>query len=390
MDGSVDIRLDPNTGFLADPGARAVCAALADAGYRALFVGGCVRNALLRAPASDIDIATDATPDAVTRAVTAADLRAVPTGVAHGTVTVVVGSEAYEVTTFRRDVATDGRRAVVAFSTDMTEDARRRDFTMNALYADADGRVFDPLGGVPDLRAGRVRFIEDATRRIREDYLRTLRFFRFSAYYGAADAGWDSAALDAIGRTLDGLSTLSAERIGAEMRTLLAAPDPVPALHVMAQVGVLNALLPGADPVLLGPFVHVQTDAGVPIDPMGRLAALGGADVADRLRLSRKDKTRLEAIRTHAASPLPHRALGQVAGAAAGAQAAILRAAMAQRTLAPGCMDEIAEGALRTFPVAAADLPHLTGAELGAALTALRQAWLASDLTLSKTALLRS
>ena len=187
MDRQPAFRLDPDTGFLADPKGQTICAALEGAGHAAFFVGGCVRNAVMGVAASDVDIATDATPDRVMDIAKAAGMRAVPTGVEHGTVTLVTLGVPFEVTTFRKDVATDGRRAVVAFSSDMDADARRRDFTMNALYADRHGWVHDPVGGLPDAQARRVRFIDDPVQRIREDYLRTLRFCRFSAWY--ADPG---------------------------------------------------------------------------------------------------------------------------------------------------------------------------------------------------------
>ena len=162
-----------------DPDTQKVCAALTDGGAQALFVGGCVRNALLGVPVSDIDIATDARPERVVQLAEKAGIKAVPTGIDHGTVTLVSGGVPHEVTTFRRDVETDGRRAKIAYSDRVEEDAARRDFTMNALYARPDGTVLDPLGGLPDLRARRVRFIGRAEDRIREDYLRSLRFFRF-------------------------------------------------------------------------------------------------------------------------------------------------------------------------------------------------------------------
>jgi poly(A) polymerase len=178
--------------WLAQPGTQALCGALEAAGYRALFVGGCVRNALLGVSVADVDIATDARPETVTRLAEAAGLRVVPTGIEHGTVTVIAGGVPHEVTTFRRDVETDGRRAVVAFAQDVAEDAARRDFTMNALYADLRGNVIDPLSGLPDLVARRLRFVGDAHQRIREDYLRILRFFRFHAHYGDPDQGMDA------------------------------------------------------------------------------------------------------------------------------------------------------------------------------------------------------
>ncbi len=212
--------------WLTNPHTQAVCHALENAGYQALFVGGCVRNALLGVPVGDIDIATDATPEVVTEIQTRAGFKVVPTGIDHGTVTVIAKGIPHELTTFRHDVETDGRRAVVAFSNNVADDARRRDFTMNALYADASGVVIDPLGGLGDLQAKHVRFIENADDRIREDYLRTLRFFRFHAWYGDPQGGLDQDGLAAIAQNLDGLDRLSHERVGAEMKKLLGAPGP--------------------------------------------------------------------------------------------------------------------------------------------------------------------
>ena len=229
--------------WLTDPAAQQVCRVLTDAGHQAWFVGGCVRNALLGAPVADLDLTTDARPDVVIQLATAAGLKVIPTGIDHGTVTVIVKNTHFEVTTFSRDVATDGRRAVVAFANTMVEDARRRDFTMNALYAGPDGVVVDPLGGLPDLFARRVRFIEDADQRIREDYLRILRFFRFHAWYGAD--GLDANALAACAANIDGLASLSRERVTAELFKLLAAPDPAPYCGVDGGGGCFGADIAG-------------------------------------------------------------------------------------------------------------------------------------------------
>ncbi|WP_415405147.1 CCA tRNA nucleotidyltransferase [Tateyamaria sp. SN3-11] len=388
MDRAAPQTLDPGTPFLVDPKAQALCQTLEAAGHVALFVGGCVRNAVLGAPASDIDISTDALPDAVMRIAQAAGYRAVPTGIDHGTVTVVIDGAAFEVTTFRRDVATDGRRAVVAFSTDVREDALRRDFTMNALYADRHGVILDPLGGLPDARAGHVRFIEDAVQRIREDYLRTLRFFRFHAYYG--DDSWDADALAGIAANLDGLETLSAERVGAEMIKLLAAADPAPAVGVMEQTGVLVRVLPGAVTTFLAPVIHLEGLVGTAPDPLTRLAALGGEDVGNRLRLSRKDQKTLDSMRELSTSPWGAKSVGHVGGKRAGIGAILLRAAMANSPLDRQVVDDVTTGAKAIFPIAAKDFPDLSGPDLGARLNALKVAWLASDLTMTKNDLLAS
>jgi len=273
----------------------------------ARYVGGCVRNTLLGQPVSDIDIATRLMPDAVTEALTAAKLKAVPTGVEHGTVTAVSEGKPFEITTLRRDVATDGRRAVVAFSQDWGEDARRRDFTLNSLYAKRDGSLFDPTGhGVADARAGRIVFVGEAEARVREDYLRILRFFRFFAWYGTAPA--DAAALAACETLKGDLKTLSAERVAKEMLKLLAAPDPRPAVALMARTGVLGEVLPA--PVDLPRFeglVAIEEDQLFETDPVLRLAALlpddemGARGFAERLRLSNAERDRI----TAALSPTP-------------------------------------------------------------------------------------
>ena len=388
MDRRTAETLDPNTPFLLDPAAQNLCAAIEAAGFVALFVGGCVRNAVLQLPATDIDIATDATPEEVVTIAETSGFRAVPTGIAHGTVTVVIDGHAFEVTTFRRDVETDGRRAVVAFSKDVSEDARRRDFTMNAIYADRSGAIVDPLDGMPDLRAGRVRFIEDAGQRIREDCLRTLRFFRFHAYYAAPEEGWDADALAGIAENLDGLETLSAERVGGEMVKLLSAPDPAPALAVMTQTGVLGRVLPGADATLIAPLVHIESLVGAGPEPMTRLAALGGEDVVTRLRLSRSQKKLLESIRSHSVSAFGAKAVGHIAGEQAGLGAILLRAAMANTLPESSAISAVKDGAVTAFPIKASDLSTLEGKALGDALSALKQDWLASDLTKTKNQLL--
>ena len=210
--------------WLTDPGPKSVIEMLSK-DHRAYFVGGCVRNALLGAPVSDIDVATSARPHEVLELADRAGLRAIPTGIDHGTVTIVAENHPIEVTTFRRDVATDGRRATVAYAETPEEDAQRRDFTMNALYTDRDGEMLDPVGGIADLQARRVRFIGDPAARIREDFLRILRFFRFHAWYGDPGAGIDAEGLAACAELADGLDRLSAERIWHELKRLLAAPD---------------------------------------------------------------------------------------------------------------------------------------------------------------------
>lgn len=373
--------------WLKTAGTRAVFSLLTEAGHKAYAVGGCVRNTLLDAPVKDIDLSTDALPETVMSLAKEAGFKAIPTGIDHGTVTVVAGDIPHEITTFRRDVDTDGRRAVVAFSTDMKDDALRRDFTMNALYADVEGTLIDPLGGLPDLEARRVRFIENADMRIREDYLRSLRFFRFHAWYGDPDQGFDTEALDAIARNVDGIKTLSGERLGSEMKRLLEAPDPVAALAGMRSTGVLHAVLKGGDDRALGPLVHLEELLGIAPDAIRRLGALGGENVVEALRLSRQDAERLRVVREGT------RGTAKVSGYLLGQDAArdthLIEAASLPSPIDENMLDQIAEGAGLTFPIKAADLmPGLEGPALGAALKSLEAKWIASDFSLKKSDLL--
>lgn len=223
--------------------ARRVLAALDG---RARFVGGAVRDGLLGLPVQDVDLATPWQPDRVLALAQAAGVRAVPTGIDHGTVTLIVDHSPFEVTTLRRDVATDGRHAQVVFTNRWEEDAARRDFTLNALYADADGTIFDPVGGLADLTAGRVQFIGDARQRVCEDYLRILRYFRFQARYGRLPPV--PAILDALAALAPGLDRLSPERIWSELRRLLAGPRPDSSLALMQTSRILPRVLPGARP----------------------------------------------------------------------------------------------------------------------------------------------
>lgn len=372
--------------WITRPGTQALCAALQAQGHQALFVGGCVRNALLGLPVADIDLCTDAVPETVTKIAQIAGFKAVPTGIEHGTVTVVADHIAHEVTTFRRDIATDGRRAVVAFSQNIAEDAARRDLTINALYARADGEVIDPLGGLPDLRAGRVRFVGDADQRIREDYLRILRFFRFHAHYADPKGGIDAEALAACAANLEGLAGLSRERIGHEFRKLLSASDPAPAMAAMQQTGVLTALLPGADARALAPLIHLE--AGLAPDWRRRLVVLGGLEVAERLKLGRAEARAVADMAQAVAGPDGPAALGFLLKETLGVGAVLARAALLETPPAANWAAEVARGAAAVFPVRAADLPDLTGAALGQRLGALQRDWLRGGLTATRAELL--
>ncbi len=367
-----------------------VMAMLEQAGHQALAVGGCVRNALLGAGVTDVDISTDARPERVMVLAAAAGLRAVPTGIDHGTVTVVAQGTGFEITTFRADVETDGRRAVVRFSDDVAEDAVRRDFTMNALYADRAGRLVDPLGGLPDLLARRVRFIEDADRRIREDYLRILRFFRFSAWYGDPETGMDSDALAAIAENVGGLETLSRERVGSELVKLMSAPDPCVAVSVMERTGVLAQVLPGCTASALGPLLHLEAGLGLAADPLRRLAALGAVDPAS-LRLSRQKQRQVALYQRLIASTDSLPAIAHHHGIDPARDLAVLRGALLDQPLPEGLEATLDRAARARFPVTARDLmPAYQGAELGEVLECLRARWIASGFVLDRQSLLDS
>jgi len=298
-------------------------------------------------------------------------------------VTVVAGGVPFEITTFRRDVATDGRRAVVAFADTIEEDARRRDFTMNALYCNIDGVVADPLGGLPDLEARHVRFIDDADKRIKEDYLRILRFFRFHAWYGDVDGGIDADGLAACAENIDGLAGLSKERVTSEMLKLLSAPDPAPAVASMGAAGVLGQILAGAAPHLLAVLVHVEGHAGLAPDPIRRLVVLGG--MRDSLRLTNAQEKRIELLTNDMDLP----ALAFEHGAEIAVDRAAIEAASLGQEIAPEVLTQISFAARQTFPISAADLmPRLQGAALGKALKKAKADWIASGFQLTKADLL--
>lgn len=278
------------------------------------YVGGAVRDTLLGLPVKDIDMATVLHPQAVIERLTAAGIRSVPTGIEHGTVTAVLPGGPVEITTLRHDVSTYGRRATVAFAQDWREDAARRDFTINALYADPlTGEIFDWFGGREDLEHRRVRFIGDARQRIREDHLRILRYFRFQARFGGSPA--DEEAESACAELAATLKGLSRERVGMETINLLGLPDPAPTVRRMAELGVLAVILPEADPETLAALVAAETAQGHAPDPVRRLAALLPAQpalaeqVAARFRLSAAHKKRLSLAAARDGAPGDARAL---------------------------------------------------------------------------------
>jgi poly(A) polymerase len=288
--------------------------ALNDGDAETRVVGGAVRDLALGLNPGDFDLATTIRPEEVIRRAEAASFKVVPTGIAHGTVSLIMDGQTLETTTLREDVETDGRHAKVAFGRDFEADARRRDFTINSLSLTADGRIYDPLGGLDDLAAGRVRFIGDADARIREDYLRILRFFRFSARFGGG--ALDRDGLNATVRNRKSLARLSRERVRAETLKLLVAPRAGEVVRVMGERGILDGLVGFADPGRLERLAAIETDAGSAPDGLLRLAALGvvvvedAARLSERLRLSNAESERLERaaaalVRLHGVAAAP-------------------------------------------------------------------------------------
>jgi tRNA nucleotidyltransferase/poly(A) polymerase len=380
-------------------------AVLDNDGEEARAVGGAVRNALMGVPVTEIDVATTAVPDEVVRRVTAAGFKAVPTGIEHGTVTVVIDGTPFEVTTLRRDVETDGRHATVAFGRDWRADAQRRDFRINALSASRDGTVYDYTGGLGDLAARRVRFIGDAKTRIAEDYLRILRFFRFHAGYG--ESALDIDGLNACISSRFGLAQLSRERVHTELFKLLVAPRAAPVLQSMSDAGLLLIALQ-----CVTNFKHVVAMSAVeqtlslPADPVRRLAALAvliaedAARLSDKLRLSKVESTRLMAMAegwwriTPALGENAQRALLYRLGADFFTDQALLGWARSG-----AAADDAAWRALATlpqrwtapvFPLKAADFMTRgldKGPPLGAALKAAERAWIAANFPVDNAAL---
>ncbi|HEX4507356.1 MAG TPA: CCA tRNA nucleotidyltransferase [Alphaproteobacteria bacterium] len=379
---------------------RTLIAALDAGGIDFRFVGGAVRDGLLGRKVSDIDVATPAMPEGVVRAVEAAGLKAIPTGLAHGTVTVMVGRQPFEVTTLRRDVETDGRHAVVAFTDDWRADAARRDFTMNALYADRDGAITDFFGGEADARAGHIRFIGEAVQRIAEDALRILRFFRFHAWYGRG--ALDADGLAASAKLAGMIERLSGERIRVELLKTLAAPDPAPAWAAMIEAGVMAHTLHAAVNLAgLSRMVALERELGLPADPLRRLAALTGAPstellgaLKDRLKLSNRDEAHLRLIGgyTDRIGLVARRKFGR---ALYGAEPAWLRDAAMQADIETGTLAGLIrfiEGWTEPkFPLTGADLKAVgieAGPGMGRTLAELERWWIEADFAPDKEACL--
>ncbi|GAA0775347.1 CCA tRNA nucleotidyltransferase [Roseibium denhamense] len=395
--------------WLQNPGIQAVFSAIETGGDEARVVGGAVRNTLLSHDVPDIDIATTASPQDVMDRAARAGLKPVGTGIDHGTVTIVSSGFAYEVTTLREDVETFGRQARVVFGRNWENDAKRRDFTMNALYADRDGQLFDPLGGLDDCLAGRVRFIGDPDTRIREDYLRILRFFRIYAAYGSGDM--DQDGLGACLRQRDGLRHLSPERIGHEMRRLMKAKLAATALRMMSECGLWEIATGGlartSDYEALRSLDDLAPETRDPEVGLTVLAGFVREDlerIADRFRLSNAERKRMQAawaaaksLRTEETFPSATRFLyefgrqGATDGLLAFAATALGQKTGLSADAVGDYLMDLRSSSVPEFPLKGADLLAIgcaPGPELGRVLAALRQRWIDSGFDADRGQLL--
>jgi len=419
--------------WLVEDQLQTLMSAFEDAGYQIYAVGGCVRDTVIQremlrklhaedplrgagleelnldgsaiyySSVHDVDLSTNAHPEVGAKIIAElppvrkSNWKCVPTGIDHGTITAVAPSlgRTYEITTFRTDLDTDGRHATVAFSDNIQDDAMRRDFTINAFYADRCGCVKDVVGGSMDLKARRIRFIGDPIARIEEDFLRILRFFRFTASHGRHSNGIDADGLAACALLAEGLEQVSRERIGSEMTRLIGVADGAPTIGAMEQSGVLSRILPGASVLTLARLVDLEESYPLegrmvpPIDVPTRLASLGCDDVVDRLRLSKSDAAKVALVRTEAGSMTPPHELGYRHGYWPAIHCLLLRWASLLQPFDDKALEQVAMGAEAVNPVVAADLiPAFTGKALGDRLKQLEAAWIASGFTLTKSKLL--
>jgi len=392
--------------WMSGDGVKAIFAALPKDSTR--FVGGCVRNAIMGERIGDIDLATKLKPKEVQKHLKTAGIKTVPTGIDHGTLTAVFEGDPYEITSLRKDVETDGRRAVIAFTQDWAEDAVRRDFTVNALYADQNGQVFDPTGqGLQDIESRRFRFVGNSDARVREDYLRILRYFRFMAWY-CGEGKVDADALRACRENRDGLKSLSSERVWSEIKKILKAPNPVRAVRIMLTNEILNQVLPEASNVEgLELMVALEKRENLEIDPELRLMAMAARDefalagLSKRLKLSKAEKTRLigwAGNRVPFSLDMEERTLKQSIYAS-GPQVAydrlMVRAAGAEDVFLKARWSTKARFAknweIPVFPLQGKDLKKAgfsEGPDMGKALRALKELWVRSGFTADKQKLL--
>ncbi|MDA0362524.1 MAG: CCA tRNA nucleotidyltransferase [Proteobacteria bacterium] len=374
-------------GWIHDPDLQTIFHMFIEAGHKIYCVGGCVRNSLLQEPIEDIDLATTAKPLEIIKLAKNTGLRSIPTGFSHGTVTVICNKKSFEVTTFRDDIKTDGRHAEIVFSNDILIDAQRRDFTINALYADTDGYILDPLNSLKDIKSKTVRFINDPNKRILEDNLRILRFFRFYAWYGNLHQGLHSDDLKACRENREKIKSLSKDRVGGELKKLLSAPNPEPALLAMKTVGILEIVLPNANIKKIPSLVILEKE--IDINWISRMYIIGATIPKGLWSMSKKENNFFTLLETFLAGDETTAHISYLHGRDVAFQVSLLRGALYSIKLSNSLEADIERGINALFPITSGDLiPEFNGKELGDKLRALKLTWLKSNFSLTKDELL--
>lgn len=377
------------TKWLRNPSAQKLSKLYKNFGYQVLFVGGCVRNTILKMPVTDIDLATDAQPEEIIKIAKENNIRFVPTGLAHGTITLMIDNKNYQITTFRTDFDHDGRYAKVEFTESLLLDASRRDLTINALYCNHVGEVIDPLNGLDDIKKQKIKFIGNPNERIKEDNLRILRFFRFQAIYGNKNLEIDSIALEACHNHKSKLAALSKERITSELRKILSAPNPLEVIIKMNETGVLNELFQKVSIDSLEAYLKTEEKFKININWLGRLLSLQVTQEEESLKLTRCEFKFLKQTKSAIENQIHVLEFSYYNGVENGKIYSILQNFRHNIILSKNLLNQINSLATKKFPITAKDLmPEISGKKLGEALRSLEDRWIKSNFTLSKKVLL--
>lgn len=377
------------TKWLRNPSAQKLSKLYKSFGYQVLFVGGCVRNTILKMPVTDIDLATDAQPEEIIKIAKENNIRFVPTGLAHGTITLIIDNKNYQITTFRTDFDHDGRYAKVEFTESLLLDASRRDLTINALYCNHVGEVIDPLNGLDDIKKQKIKFIGNPNERIKEDNLRILRFFRFQAIYGNKNLEIDSIALEACHNHKSKLAALSKERITSELRKILSAPNPLEVIIKMNETGVLNELFQNVSIDSLEAYLKTEEKFKININWLGRLLSLQVTQEEESLKLTRCEFKFLKQTKSAIENQIHVLEFSYYNGVENGKIYSILQNFRHNIILSKNLLNQINSLATKKFPITAKDLmPEISGKKLGEALRSLEDRWIKSNFTLSKKDLL--
>ena len=377
------------TKWLRNPSAQKLSKLYKNFGYQVLFVGGCVRNTILKKPVTDIDLATDAQPEEIIKIAKENNIRFVPTGLVHGTITLIIDNTHYQITTFRTDFDHDGRYAKVEFTESLLLDASRRDLTINALYCNHVGEVIDPLNGLDDIKKQKIKFIGNPNERIKEDNLRILRFFRFQAIYGNKNLEIDSIALEACHNHKSKLAALSKERITSELRKILSAPNPLEVMIKMNETGVLNELFQNVSIDSLEAYLKTEEKFKININWLGRLLSLQVTQEEERLKLTRCEFKFLKQTKSAIENQINVLEFSYYNGVENGKIYANLQNFRHNIILSKNLLNQINSLATKKFPITAKDLmPEVSGKKLGEALRSLEDRWIKSNFTLSKKELL--